>query len=267
MASSRPAKTRRPPDVEPASAEPADAVRAEVEFTPIRSRRLFEQICDQIRAEVESGALRPGSKLPPERELAARFGVSRMAVREALRSLENAGIVALHTGVKGGAFILEGSPDTVRVSIQDLLSLGSISLSSVTEARSMLLENAVRLACERGTDEDFDAIDRNIERLYKLTADTPQAVRLDIAREFYRLVAKAARNEVVEILVDAVTEISMRLFIRLHPELVKGLRPARRRLARALRARDADTAAREMRAHLQNVHDVLERKYQAMRQG
>ncbi|MEZ5658446.1 MAG: GntR family transcriptional regulator [Burkholderiaceae bacterium] len=243
------------------SKAPSDAP----EFTPIRSRRLFEQICEQIRAEVESGALRPGSKLPPERELAARFGVSRMAVREALRSLENSGVVALHTGVKGGAFILEGSPDTVRVSFQDLLSLGSISLSSVTEARSILLENAVRMACERGTEADFDAIDRNIERLFKLTPKTPQSVRLDIAREFYRLVAKAARNEVIEILVDAVTDISMRLFIRLHPELVRGLRPARRRLAEAMRARNADLAAKEMREHLQNVHKVLERKYEAIR--
>ncbi|MEZ5727348.1 MAG: GntR family transcriptional regulator [Burkholderiaceae bacterium] len=249
----------------PATVAPASRARAELEFTPVKSRRLFEQICEQIRAEVESGALRPGDKLPAERDLAARFGVSRMAVREALRSLENAGVVALHTGVKGGAFILEGSPDTVRVSIQDMLSLGSISLSSVTEARSMLLENAVRLACARASEEDFDAIDRNIDRLYKLSGETPQAVRLDIAREFYGLVAKAARNEVLEILIDAVTDISMRLFVRLHPELVKGLRPARRRLAKALRARDAETAVKEMREHLQNVHRVLERKYQATR--
>ena len=71
-------------------------------FGPVRTRRVFEDICDQIRGQVLGGILRPGDKLPAERELAEQFGVSRTAVREALRSLEIAGVVKLQKGVKGG---------------------------------------------------------------------------------------------------------------------------------------------------------------------
>ena len=73
------------------------------EASPRLRRRIFEEICDQIRRDMAASKLCPGDKLPAERELAQQFGVSRNAVREALRSLEVAGIVRLQKGVKGGA--------------------------------------------------------------------------------------------------------------------------------------------------------------------
>ena len=132
-------------------------------FGPVKTRRVFEEICDQIRREVAAGTLRPGDKLPAERELALQFGASRTAVREALRSLEIAGVVGLQKGVKGGAFILDGNPTAVTQSIHDMLALGRISLDNLTEARMLTEQVVIRLACERATEEDFDALDRNID--------------------------------------------------------------------------------------------------------
>lgn len=230
---------------------------APVAFKPVKTRRLFEEICDQIRGELESGALKPGDKLPAERELAARFGVSRLAVREALRSLEYAGIVGLQKGVKGGAFILGGRPEAVRESMQDMLSLGSISLVSLTEARASLLETAIRFACDRATDEDFAALEENIRRTAATNEQTTQAERLDIAREFYHLLAAAAKNDVLEIIINATTEIVMRIFVGLHPDLFPNLVKSRRAFLRHLRARDADKAARHMAQHLKKLHQHL----------
>ena len=87
--------------------------RSQPRFAPIRTKRVFEEICEQVRREMAAGTLRPGDKLPPERELALKLGVSRAAVREAFRSLEIAGVVGLHKGARGGAFILKGDPDIV----------------------------------------------------------------------------------------------------------------------------------------------------------
>ncbi|HEY9279792.1 MAG TPA: winged helix-turn-helix domain-containing protein, partial [Eoetvoesiella sp.] len=88
------------PPVVTAAAE----ARRQPTFAPIKAKRAFEQVCEQIRREVAAGTLRPGDRLPPERELAEQLGVSRTAIREALRSLENAGLVQCQQGMGGGAF-------------------------------------------------------------------------------------------------------------------------------------------------------------------
>ncbi len=86
------------------------ATIASTAFRPVRTPRIHEEICRQVRGRLARGQLKPGDKLPPERELALEFGVSRGAVREALRTLENAGLVALRKGMHGGAFIRAGEP-------------------------------------------------------------------------------------------------------------------------------------------------------------
>ena len=79
-------------------------------FRPIRTRRAFEEICQRIREQLALGVLKPGDKLPPERDLAQQLGVSRNVLREALRSLEMAGVLRLQKGVKGGALFSKATP-------------------------------------------------------------------------------------------------------------------------------------------------------------
>jgi len=132
---------------------------------PKIKRRAFEEICERIRAQLAAGKLKPGDKLPPERELALKLGVSRAAVREALRSLEIAGVVGLHKGARGGAFILKGDPDLVTRSIRDMFHLGRISLDNLTEARTMIMQVAIQLASERIRPTTVAALERNVDRL------------------------------------------------------------------------------------------------------
>ena len=108
------------------------------DFAPARTRRTFEVIGDQIREQVRSGTLKPGDKLPPERTLAEQFGTSRNAVREALRALEHAGLINLQKGAHGGAFITDGDPEAVAQSIEDLLHLGGVELTDITDARLLI---------------------------------------------------------------------------------------------------------------------------------
>src|SRR6476659_6827129 len=144
----------------PAASTPAtngSSTRAAPSFQPIQMRRAFEEICDRIRAQIAAGTLRPGDKLPPERELAEQLGVGRNALREALRSLEIAGIVRLQKGAKGGAFIQAGDTSRMDEVVRDMLSLGSISVAELTEARLHIQDLVVRLACDRATAADLDA--------------------------------------------------------------------------------------------------------------
>lgn len=224
-------------------------------FEPIPSRRAFEAVCDRIREQVADGRLKRGDKLPPERQLAEQLGVSRLAIREALRSLENAGLVVLQRGPKGGAFIQGGSDGKLTELMQDMLDLGTITLSDLTEARIFILDSVARLACERATPEDLDSIEENVRMNEVLLESGDREARTAHATEFYTRLAAATKNKVLMLVVRSLTDTLRAILQRIRVYPSKDLTRSRRRFMQALRERDADRAAMEMRSHLQKLHD------------
>lgn len=229
-------------------------------FQPIRQHRTFEEICQRIRVHLAEGGLKPGDKLPDERELAAQLGVGRNALREALRSLEIAGLVERRKGAKGGTFIREGDTGRMDQVMRDLLSLGSISVAELAEARVHVLELVVRLACDRAVEADFQALEENIERTRQVTLTGRYLDRVECSREFYRLLGEATHNPVLAMMVHALSEILMQfVYARVaaggkpHPRLVQ----TRRDFLAALRDRDSTLATYLMRKHLEAVHRML----------
>lgn len=229
-------------------------------FAPIHTRRAFEEICQRIRDQLSAGLLKPGDKLPAERDLAQQLGVGRNALREALRSLEIAGIVRLQKGVKGGAFIREGNTGQMNQVIADMLSLGSITVEELTETRLHIQDLVVRLASARATRTDFDALAANIERTEAMTRAGRYLDRVECSREFYRLLVAATHNQVLAMMVHSLTEILMH-FVTLR--VAAGGKPQprltekRREFLAALRARDAERACTLMHTHLESVHRLL----------
>lgn len=228
------------------------------DFQPIRLKRVFEEICERIRGEIAAGTLRPGDKLPPERELAETFNVSRTAVREAIRSLENSGLIGLQKGAKGGAFILDGNPTLTR-SLQDMISLGRVSLADLTEARVLIQEAVVRLVCARATENDFRALERDIAEVDALTREGRLRERLSHSINFYKILADITKNQVIIILIDSLTHILRLVVNQVGPDPKTDLVETRRAFMTCLRARDADGAVREMTEHLKRLHEHLER--------
>jgi DNA-binding FadR family transcriptional regulator len=226
----------------------------------VQTRRTFEEICERIRARIAAGELRPGDKLPAERELAQQLGVGRNALREALRSLEIAGMLELRKGVKGGAFIRNGDPARMDAVMQDMFSLGSISLAELAEAREHVQDLVMRLACERATEADLQALSLNIDRTEEMTKAGRFLDRVECSREFYRLLGAATHNPVLAMMVQSVTAILMQF---VYARVANGGKPtprlvaARREMLEALRMRDETRAAKLMRGHLQSIHRML----------
>jgi DNA-binding FadR family transcriptional regulator len=236
-------------------------------FRPIHTRRAFEEICARIREQLALGVLKPGDKLPPERDLAQQLGVSRNVLREALRSLEMAGVLRLQKGVKGGAFVQAGDTSRMNVVMRDMLSLGTISVSELSEARVHVLDLGVRLACANARQSDFEALEANVERTDLATREGRLLDRVECAREFYKLLAEASGNKVIAMIMDSVTEIHMRfVYAKVASSGVAMARlvERRRQFLAALRERNVSSATRLMRSHLAAVQRMLEQDPGAM---
>ena len=230
------------------------------QFLPVRTRRAFEAVCDQVRRQVADGTLQPGQRLPGERELAEQFDISRSGVREALRSLELAGLVEARTGANGGFFIKSSGTDGIAQAVRDMVALGQVPTDSVTEARIELTCVAIRLACQRATKEELDAIEADIDYHAALFKSGRGSRNSRLLIEFYRLLARATHNEVMVMLVDALSEIVRTLLARIDPQPMPDIIVVRRKVLRHLRAGEADKACAAMTQHLRNLNEYLEQK-------
>lgn len=226
-------------------------------FTKVQRRRVFEEICDQIRGKLARGEYRPGDKLPSERDLAAELGVGRPAVREAIRTLENAGVLMLKKGLHGGAFVRDGSPETMTQSLHDLMSLGHISLAALMEARRVIIGSVLKLACERGTVEEFDAIEGIIDRIEALDVNKQFQEKLAAGTEFFQAITAAAHNNVLVLLTDSLTTIVRFVATNVRPDNNAMTEPLRREILACLRARDSAGA----QVHLERFFETVEGEF------
>ena len=222
-------------------------------FIAITPHRAFEEIADQIRGMVAAGRLRPGDRLPPERELAATFRVSRNTLREALRALELAGMIESRKGATGGAFVRSGNPQVVVGGMRDLYHLGAITPEHLTEARIWLSEMVVRVVCERATEADFDALQANIDAMARADAAGDFDERQRLNRDFHLILARATRNPIVAITMEGVMAVLGQFIAQIGPGSNPFTLPSRERFMRHLRARDADAAVAEMAQFLKRM--------------
>lgn len=233
-------------DREDAAPEPrARALR------PVQRSRLYEQLVERLLALVDELDLRPGQRLPPERELASSLGVSRASVRQALVVLEVQGLVEVRQGE--GAVLLENRSTSAVLSAT---KAHTRRLREVIEAREALEVKLAALAAQRRTEDDLAAIDRALEQM---ESDVERGDRgLEGDERFHRAVTVAARSA---LLADLMTEISSairesRIESLSQPDRPRQSLASHRRIAEAIRAGDEVAAAEAMGEHIRLVSDV-----------
>jgi DNA-binding FadR family transcriptional regulator len=220
-------------------------------FEEIKTRRVFEEICEQIRDRLAAGTLKPGDKLPAERDLATEFKVGRPAVREALRTLEQAGVLEFQKGTKGGAFIRDGNPSMLTQSLHDLLLVGRVSVENLAEARSLICGLVIEVACIRATEADFIAIEENISSI-EASVDLYQRAEQGVL--FFSLIAEATHNEVLVILINSLSDILRYIIDKTgrtaRPELV----PLRREILKSMRMRDPKKSKQSLEKYMESLN-------------
>jgi Transcriptional regulators len=179
------------------------------QFQRIRSSRAFDEIAAQIRTELSSGRLAVGNRLPSERALSEQFGVSRNTLREALRSLEHAGLIRLQKGAHGGAFISQHSGEAIATGLMDMYHVGTIQPAQLTEARIWLESVVVREACRRATAADIDTLNRNIDEAQEARRRGDFAGRAERHIEFHRMLARLTDNPIMVIVMNGCSMCSL----------------------------------------------------------
>ncbi|HEX5774008.1 MAG TPA: GntR family transcriptional regulator, partial [Geomobilimonas sp.] len=145
-------------------------------FHKAKQNRIFQDVVEQIQEAIVSGKLKAGDQLPPERELKELFTISRGTLREALRVLEQKGLIEIRTGVAGGSIVKGVSTQQVSESLDLLIRYKKVSLQNLAEFRVGLEGDVAAHAAERATEED-------IARLRALLAKA--AAYLDKGSEYW----------------------------------------------------------------------------------
>ncbi len=174
-------------------------------ISPPKKEKLHEAIVAQIKTLIHTKKLGVGDRLPSERELAQLFNVSRVVVRESLRSLEQSGLIEVRAGSTGGAFITYNVHKPLFDAAYDLFNKGNLSLSYFFEARQAIECFAVRLAARKATAEDVQTL-RNINRKLLEDIDDKPKLRLNNS-DFHTAIAKMSGNPLLLLMAQSLLQI------------------------------------------------------------
>lgn len=183
---------------------------ADTSFQPVRAVRAYEAIVEQVEEALGSGALRPGSRLPSERDLMTQFAVSRSTVREALRVLESSGLIRSRPGDPRGAEVLPFSAGSLRKPLARLARVREVRLGELIQFRMVLEGGANYLAAMHATPVQLAAMEAALARMSEaIDGGHPAFSVADLA--FHQLVAEASGNKMFLVCGDVTRDVVLGL--------------------------------------------------------
>ena len=220
-------------------------------FRPVNVDRVSQVIVDQIKLLVREGKLAKGDRLPSERALCQRFGVSRVTVREALRVLEASGLIEIRVGARGGAFVTSPTKERLGEGLADLMTLSPLTPGHITEARRVIEVGILPLVVERATERDLADLRRLVDEGYD--ALDRNAYTMGLSAAFHVGIATCAHNPAIETLVQSFHGpmlLSLRQAQIVAPAMGRRGTAEHAALVDAIENRDVDSAIKVMTAHL-----------------
>jgi GntR family transcriptional regulator, transcriptional repressor for pyruvate dehydrogenase complex len=226
-------------------------------YKVVRTSRLYEQIVQQIEDSVLKGTLKPGDQLPAERELAQQLGVSRTAVREAVKALREKGLVEAYSG--RGTFITNGTSNAARQSFDLMVKIGQQESSThLVDLRLILEPGIAALAAQRIEEEHLTAM-RDAVAVMERSLKNPAAY-IEADLDFHLALAEAVGNPLILSLIDSIVGLLREQRIKIFN--VEG-GPQRgqlfhKRILEAMEQRNPTMARSAMSEHLEQVRQDSE---------
>lgn len=216
-----------------------------------RPARASDAVVRHIKQMVLQGRLRSGERLPPEKELARQYGLSRATIRDALRVLESEGFVHIRVGARGGVFVSVPGPSHVTESLANLLRANRASLHALAEARLLLEPEVAALAAWRARGKELDAMRRAVEDA-RAALERAEADFIPYSVAFHAALAEASRNPVLVCALASFRGLFHQALARLLPDDAMAVRAVddHQAILEAVRAHDAERARSLMREHV-----------------
>jgi GntR family transcriptional repressor for pyruvate dehydrogenase complex len=221
---------------------------------PIRNKRIPEEIVQQLKKLIEAGHIPPGSKLPPERQLAKMLGVSRPSLREALGALDLLGIIELRHG--SGTYVSLSPKNWHLEPIRHIFTIKKGTLIKIFEVRKILEAGLAQLAAQRRTEDDLASMEKSLENM-RLNLDDPEKYAL-YELDFHLALAEAADNVVMADLIEKLyamlkgTRQELSTWLTRSKSFRRRDRLNHKKILDAVRARDEKAAVKAMIDHLKD---------------
>src|SRR5215471_15107906 len=223
-------------------------------YTPIHSSKVYEQIAAQIEKRILSGELRSGDRLPTERELSEQFHASRTAVREAMKTLAQKGLVDMRPG--RGTIVIDGTSQAMRDSLGLMMKVGQAGSSdSLVEVREIIEPEIAALAALRAKDEQISAMREAVGVMDTNLHEANAYIAAD--NDFHRALAKGTQNVLILALVDSIVDLlseQRKLIFSTKGAPERGQIHHKRILASVMN-HDVEAARAAMHAHLHQVRE------------
>ena len=232
-------------------------------FRKAKQSRVFQDVVEQIQDAILKGKLEPGTKLPPERELKDMFNTSRGTLREALRVLEQKGLIEIKLGVSGGAIIKHIDAEPVVKSLALLIRSGGVSLEHLSEFRIKTEGGLVELAATRATKEDIRELESlfNQAKAYYEKNDWENFLKID--EKMHTYIGIMTRNPVFQFVQKCIHDNIHQYYKEYLPmnkqKTLENLTDFKKLIA-AMKVNDAKTASEIIIDHVKRFNDKMQKK-------
>jgi len=212
------------------------------------------QVVNHVRTLIESGALQPGDRIPPEREFSQTLKISRASLRTGIGHLVAMGVMKVRHGV--GTFVADGPAEFSKASLSLMGALHGFQSWQMFEARLIIESSLAALAAERGKDEHHAALAEEIAEMYSTVSTPSEFLKHDVL--FHRIIAQASGNPILAALMETITSAMYEKRRRTveRADYLHTMADMHREIYRAIRAHSPDSARAAMENHLRTAESA-----------
>ena len=232
-------------------------------FKKLKQNRIYEEIANQILEAMYRGDIKPNDKLQSEHELSSIFGVSRVTVREALRYMEQLGVIEVRQGAKGGSYVKEMDLVEVAGQMEKALHMTNITLDQLSEVRSFLEEIIItRLIDTSDSEKYFNRMEETIVEAERYLKEDDEEQRLAENIKFHTIIAEMTNNPLIILMHKITLNMLYGFFVRVKPSRSLGKKTIQyhREIVECLKKGNYIKASQINTVHIQEAGKIISLK-------